>query len=195
MFVELVRSGSSHKYLGKVLPGDLSNRGQRNFNHRLSCAWLRFHQLQTALLNRKIPVHLRIKLFDSVVSPTVLYSLSTTPLTQTQLAKLDAVQRKMLRRIVGWVREDDEAWNATGSRMKKRLQAALQRQPVAVWSEARDRQTLRLLRRAMAEEAPSIACRAFHWPLRPTLPRCVAYRRPGRPCCRWTDRLLVEVLP
>ena len=187
MFVELVRRGSSHKYLGKTLPGDLRTRGQRNLDHRLSCAWLKFHQLQLTLLNRKIPVHLRLKLFDSVVSPTALYSLSTTPLTETQLQKLDGAQRKMLRKIVGWVRYEDEEWNITGSRMKQRLDAALTRRPVADWSAARDNQRARLIRKATREETTGIVCRVFSWALRPTLPAFITYRRRGRPACRWTD--------
>ena len=108
MFVEILKGGCSLKYLGKVLSGDLRVRGQRNLDHRLQCAWMRFHDLQQVLTNRKIPVHLKLQLFDSVVSPTVLYGLYTTPLTATQLDRLDAVQRKMLRRIVGWVRDGDE---------------------------------------------------------------------------------------
>ena len=192
MFVELVRRGASHKYLGKTLPGDLSTRGQRNLDHRISCAWLRFHQLGHTLLNRKIPVHLRLKLFDSVVSPTVLYSLSTTPLTETQLEKLNAVQRKMLRKIAGWVRHDGEEWSITGRRMKQRLDAALMRRPVAVWSEARGKQRERIIRKAAPSEGAGIVARVFKWALRPNLPG--AHRRPGRPACRWTDGVPIALM-
>ena len=186
MFVEVIKSGSSHKYLGKSLPGDLSRRGQRNLDHRLSCAWFRFHELQHTLCNRKIPVHLRLKLFDSVVSPTVLYSLSTTPLTATQCERLDGVQRKMLRRIVGWVRIDDEGWDVTGHRMKQRLQLALAKHPVATWSEVRSRHTRKLIGKLISNKAPTLACRVYRWALCPSLPGYVRYRRPGRPSCRWT---------
>ncbi len=76
-------------------------------------------------IEQKGAVKLRLRLFDTVVTPTAIYSLSTTPLTTIQLAKLDAVQRKMLRRIIGWIRFDDEEWETTGQRMKARLDAAL----------------------------------------------------------------------
>ena len=65
-------------------------------------------------MNRKIPIHLRLKLFHTVITPAVCYSLATTPLTTAQLSKLDAVRRKMLRKMVGWVRFDDESWETTG---------------------------------------------------------------------------------
>ena len=186
MLVEVIKAGSSHKYLGKSLPGDLTSRGQRNLDHRLSCAWMRFHELRHTLLNHKIPVKLRLRLFDAVVSPTVLFSLSTTPLTVTQLERLDGAQRKMMRRIVGWVRHDEEDWHVTGHRMKERLNSAWDSTRVAVWSQARGKQRRRLLEK-VANQPAGIVCRVYHWSIRPTVPGQVAYRRPGRPACRWTD--------
>ncbi len=163
MFVEIVRNGSSHKYFGKALPGDLSRRGQRNLDHRLSCAWLRSHELQHTLCNRRILVHLRLRLFDSVVSPTVLYSLSTTALTATQLDWLDGIQRKMVRRIIGWIRVDDEDWHATGHRMKQRLTAALAKHTITNWSEARNKQKRRFIDQLQTNQAPALACRVYRW--------------------------------
>ena len=101
--------------------------------------------LAASLLNKKVPVKLRLRLFDTVVTPTVIYSLSTTPLTTAQLAKLDAVQRKMLRRIIGWIRFDDEEWETTGQRMKARLDAALHLCPMKPWSILRQEQRERVL--------------------------------------------------
>ena len=79
--VEVLRRGTVHKYLGKAFCGNLRNRGQCNLSHRMQCAWWKFHELRTTLENKNIPLKLRLKLFDAVVSPTILYSLSTTPLT------------------------------------------------------------------------------------------------------------------
>ena len=156
----------------------LTKRGQCNLSHRLSCGWFKFHCFQHSLLNRKIPVHLRLRLFESVVSPTVLYSLSSTPLTATQQQKLDATQRKMLRRIVGWVHHSDEDWHGIGARMKARLDAALVRSPVRTWSEARNRQRERLLKRIETDQAPDIVSMAARW-----VPD--GQRKQGRPFQRW----------
>ena len=114
--LEVVKCNGSHKYLGRMFSGDLRKRGQCNLEHRLSCAWMKFHHLAATLVNRNIPVRLRLRLFDTVVTPVALYSLSTTPLTATQLEKHDVTQRKMLRKIVGWVRSTDETWAETGHR-------------------------------------------------------------------------------
>ena len=186
MFVEVIKTGSSHKYLGKSLPGDLPSRRQRNLDHRLSCAWMRFHELRHTLLNHKIPVKLRLRLFDAVVSPTVLYSLSTTPLTVSQFARLDGVQRKMMRRIVGWAKHDEEDWHDAGHRMKERLNTAWSSTRVAVWSQARGKQRRKLIEKVTNRPA-GIVCRVYRWSMRPTVPGQLAYRRRGRPACRWTE--------
>ena len=55
----------------------------------------------------------------------------------THISKLDAVQRKMMRKLVGWVRFADKDWEITGQRMKARLEAALARFPIPDWSMVR----------------------------------------------------------
>ena len=51
--VEVLRGSDTHKYLGRLFPGDLRQRGLRNLNHRLACGWLKFHRLRSSLLNKK----------------------------------------------------------------------------------------------------------------------------------------------
>ena len=66
----------------------------------------------------------RLRFFDACVSPTVLFALVSFPLTRDQVEVLDALQRKMLRRIVGWRRVDGEPWDETMRRMRDRLERA-----------------------------------------------------------------------
>ena len=188
-FVEVVRRDGCHKYLGRLWSGDLRVRGQCNLEHRLSLSWFKFHNLHRVLTNQNVPVHLRLQLLDSVVSPTAVYSLSTTPLTSAQLERLDATQRRMLRRIVGWVRLDDEAWELTGRRMKQKLNAALSRYPVRTWSGARENSRSRMIKRLEEGTAPILTILAFAW--QPGSPNMNvqngtrAYRCQGKPRQRW----------
>ena len=178
--VEVVRRGESHKYLGRLLGGSLADRGQSNLEHRLSCAWLKYHSHRETLQNKRVPLHLRLRLFNSTVSPSALYSLSSTPLTACQLEKLDITQRRMLRRIVGWVRVEGEAWQLTGHRMRQGLDAALAVCPVPPWSISRNRQQDRLRVRVESGNGPLSTKLAHAW-----VPQG---RRPqGRPQQRWTD--------
>ena len=183
-FVEVVPEGKVHKYLGRAWPGNLQKRGQCNLAHRLSCGWMQFHQKKGTLMNRKIPLNLRLQLFDSVVSPAVLYSLASTPLTETQLKALDQTQRKMMRSIVGWIRMEDEEWHATGHRMKVRLEHALLSHPVAAWSVRRNAERDRLLHRLRNGVSPQICCKVHAWQPHD----CDDARRGrGRPRRRWHE--------
>ena len=53
------------------------------------------------LTDKGVPVHLRLKLFDSVVTPTVLYGSSSWVMTGTREAELRTTQMKMLRTVIG----------------------------------------------------------------------------------------------
>ena len=179
-FLEVVKRNGRHKYLGRLFSGDLRLRGQCNLEHRILCAWLKFHQLAPTLQNRNIPVRLRLRLFNAVVTPAALYSLPSTPLTASQQSTLDITQRKMLRRIVGYVRQENESWEETGRRMKQRLANALAQYPVNDWSTERDVQRDRLCSKMNGAAPSSLAALSNSW-----LP-CSSRPR-GRPRQRWTD--------
>ena len=51
----------------------------------------------------------------------------------------------MLRRVVGWVCYDEDTWPERGSRMKARLEKALQLHQVAAWSKQVQDTKLKLL--------------------------------------------------
>ena len=54
----------------------------------------------------------------------MLFGLITLPMTKKMFRDMDILQRKMLRRIVGWRRNSNESWETTMSRMKERMQRA-----------------------------------------------------------------------
>ena len=92
-----------HKYLGRNLGGNFLARRNSEFAHRWQVAWNKFHKYKHILLNKHVSLVLRLKLFDAVVSPAMLFGLATLPLTKGCLQKLGVVQRRMLRSIVGWI--------------------------------------------------------------------------------------------
>ena len=73
-FLDVARQKDMHKYLGKVLTEDPGKRGHCNLTHRLSVAWMKFHSHKSTILNRKIPISLRLKMFNAIVPPAALYS-------------------------------------------------------------------------------------------------------------------------
>ena len=124
-------------FVGLHLPGILENRGTVEINHRMQIAWMKYGWFSRILGNRKVSIKLRLKLFDVIVSPALLFGLFILPLCQSHLEKIDVVQRKMLRKIVGWVRLRTDNWEITMRRMSLRLKTALDHYPITSWSEKR----------------------------------------------------------
>jgi len=159
-------------------------------SHRLSCAWFKFHSLQQTLTNKNVPISLKLKLFNATVTPTILYSLTTTLLTKTQLVKLDIAQRKMLRRMVGWVISDDDTWEDAGRRMKARLEGALMRYPIPDWSLQRNRNRERIMTRVAKDLCPELVSAAITWqPAEMPIIEVdvMPHRNRGKPRQRWDD--------
>ena len=133
--IEVLHGGQNHKYLGKKLSGDLRKRAMVDIQHRSQIAWMKFNEHRNTLLNRHVSLRLRLKLFDSVITPTILFGLLTCPLTSNQLQKLELVRNRMLRSIVGWVPLVDNDWHALMQTMNRKLENAQQIFNVRPWTE------------------------------------------------------------
>lgn len=133
--VSAIEAGSHHKYLGGCLSGEFTCREGAEANHRAQCAWHKFGQHASTLCNPNIAIRLRLKLFDAIITPTVLFGIPILPLSAASFEKLDILQRKVLRKIVGWVRLKDESWEITMHRMKDRVQRALLEYAVISWKQ------------------------------------------------------------
>ena len=99
--VHVLHEGSPDKYLGRHIPGNLTHRGCVELHHRKTIAWANFNKHRTVLTNKHVSLKLRLKFFNAVVTPAMIFSLHTLALTKVQLENIDVLQRKMLRSIVG----------------------------------------------------------------------------------------------
>jgi len=79
--VQVIHSETVRKYLGN-LSGNFLARKNSEFAHRLQVAGNKFHKYNHILLNKHVSLVLRLKLFDAVVSPAMLFGLATLPLTK-----------------------------------------------------------------------------------------------------------------
>jgi hypothetical protein len=75
--VEVLLGEKTHKYLGKTLVGRSADRARAAVNGRVTAAWGKWHQHKKTLVNQKIPLKLRLKLFSAVVCPAATYSLES----------------------------------------------------------------------------------------------------------------------
>ena len=154
----------------------------RNQNIKIILNWL---------TNKHVALKLRLKFFDSVLSPTILFGLATLPLSKSQLQRFDVTQRKMLRTIVGWVAVDSTDWKTTMQRMNEKLDAALRLYPISLWSDAVFRKQFRLCARVCRHRERWPAAATF-WNPPDNAEEYFTnqpFRKRGRPQVRWDDNL------
>ena len=187
--VDVLGVQDRHKYLGRLFTGDLKTRGKSAIDHRLSCGWMKFKAFQHVFEDKQVSVKLRFKLFDSIVSSTILYGLDTARLTAAMLHRIDVTQRTMLRRIVGWVCYSDDSWGDNGRRMANRLRRCLELHPLKDWSEMINERKAKMIEnesewpywtKSAVKWSPVECARLnFHFP----------YRVVGHPHQRWNDNI------
>ena len=191
--VKILGSTDSHKYLGKVLPGDFKMRAQAAVSGRISCAWIKFNLFYKTLTSKHITVKLRFKLFEAVVAPTVCYGLATSPLSSKHLAQLDVVRNKMIRKMVGWPHLDEAAWHEIGHCVKHKVEIALSHQPLSIWSERVLTERSKIMNKILLSDNHELQHLVFKWlPSRDVDNNVFPWRRPGRPNVRWTDILIEQ---
>ena len=190
-FLELLGSKCSHKYLGRNWCGNLRRRGETALNHRLACGWMKFREHQASLCNKHISLRSRLRLFTSTVTPAVLYGLNTTPLTERMIEKLNITQRKMLRKIIGWVIITTDSYEQNGHRMKERMERALLIFPLKPWSAELQKGKQALMARIQSQETSPSVRKIWDWkPLQCSARNAQApFRGVGRPRVRWNDPL------
>ena len=190
MMIEVLSCDKSHKYLGRLLNMDPSMRISIEARNRLNASWAKFHEHRDALCNHNVPIGLRLRLFDTIVTPVVLYGGAVLPLSQKDLEQLDIVQRRMLRLIVGWKRYPDESWEATMHRMKARVSHALQYHAIPTWSHRFHKNRWGYASHVIFNVKNRLPYLLAEWiPLHDPAADEVPHRRPGRPRLRWDDDL------
>ena len=65
-------------------------------------------------MNKNVNVKHGLKLFVATVCPSLAYGLETAQLTSAHLQKIDVVQRKMLRKMIGWLCKQSDTWAECG---------------------------------------------------------------------------------
>eukprot|EP00973_Karenia_brevis_P029782 4108430-Karenia_brevis.AAC.1 len=96
--IDILAYEGSVTYLGRSLSAcDFHEVEIRN---RISRGWAKFAMYKRELCSRHYPLRERLRLFESVITPTVLYSCGTWTMVGERETLLRTAQRKMLRKIV-----------------------------------------------------------------------------------------------
>ena len=121
--------------------------------------------------NKHISLKVKVRLYESLVMSTMLYSAELWPLTIPQKKKLDAAYLKFQRRLLGIT------WKDKVRNEDIRNQTKLQRMDLII-KERR----LRWLGHVLRMEDDRIPKQAIRW----QMDSC-SRRRPGRPRLNWID--------
>ena len=70
------------KYLGRRFSFNKTNEVE--VDNRINAGWAKFHMFKNVMCNRRYSLQHRLKLFDAVITPTVLYSMETVSLTEAR---------------------------------------------------------------------------------------------------------------
>ena len=191
-FVSILHGGEFHRYLGRFLCLSQENRLDIEFKHRKQQGWFSFQKHRKCLLNKHISLKRRLHYFDVCITPCVLVALTSFPMLRSQLEALDILQRKILRRIVGWRSLPDESWEATMSRMKRRLEHGQMLYYCEPWSirfaRAQWRYINHILHGPLLLWARTL-CK-YNWnPHRDHAADALPHRGQGRPRMRWDDNI------
>ena len=97
MTIEILDNTQNAMYLGRMLkPTEMQREELKN---RTSKAWAKYNTHKADLTNEKLPIGLRLRLFNATVTPTMLYGSGTWVLAEQMRSDIKTQQRKMLRCI------------------------------------------------------------------------------------------------
>ena len=99
MKIEVLARTGEIKYLGRQITFTDAQRAE--LKNRLRGAWAKFMEHKDELIKKKYALSDRLRLFDAVVTPAVLYGAGTWTLTKEMERALRTTQRRMLRAILG----------------------------------------------------------------------------------------------
>ena len=162
-FIEIARDGKTHDYLGIKLPGNLLDRGPVIVASRARSAWAKFHMFRSSLLNKHVNIKLRLRLFDSIVSPCVLYGLSTALLTEKTMHSIGVIQRKMIRTMIGYVKLPGDDWADMYRKVNFKMETAFTSYPVCDWCETLRIRKSNLYGKIVRRKGSPLTCQAALW--------------------------------
>lgn len=117
-----INGNLAHRYLGSHVNLSHGDRVDFELNYRKQQGWYVSSKHKKCILNSHVSFRRRLQYFDTCVTPAILFALETFPLPPSYLDSLDPLQRKMMRRIVGWRSLPHESWRDTMIRMNAGLQ-------------------------------------------------------------------------
>ena len=113
MKIDLLTRDAGTKYLGRKIC--FSNPHGSELDSRIAIGWRKFFALKQELTSKSYPLKQRLRLFDAVITPCVLYGAACWTLTAESENVLRKAQRRMLRIVAGSGRRRAKQDNCTNA--------------------------------------------------------------------------------
>jgi hypothetical protein len=104
--IEVLPRSESTMYLGRLLK--LTDSQDTELQNRIALSWRKFGAHRGVLCDKGYPLNQRLRSFNTVITPTVLYGSSSWTMTAAREQALRTAQRKMLRSILGKGRQREQ---------------------------------------------------------------------------------------
>jgi hypothetical protein len=196
MDIEVLDPTGNTEYLGRAL--SLTDTHDVELKHRIKKAWAKFGMHRQELTDKAISLTLRLKLFNSVVTPSVLYGSSTWVMTSSKEAMLRTMQIQMMRSMLARRRiikqtlhieaetgdkqePEIETWVEWVIRVTREARETMKVNDIRDWvDEQRDRRQRWANQLAKLEDGQWTK-KVMDW-------QPEGWRARGRPKTRWTDQ-------
>ena len=192
MPIDIFPYSGSAKYLGRKLSFD--DPDETELDNRISVGWKKFMLFKTELTYSGYSLRDRLRLFETVVKPTVLYGAAVWTMTASMEHKLQRCQRRMLRMILGHRRrriQTDESvdgelepWVDWVKRATREAESKLKEMDFDMWATAQKRMKWSWAQRTQQIDADRWSRIVAEWEPENTN-NCT--RSQGRPRRRWAD--------
>ena len=156
----------------------------------VATAWKKFMAFKEELTNKRYRLEDRLRLFNSVITPTVLYGCEAWTMTFDMESNLRRTERRMLRMVFGSGRRRTdggtvEPWVDWVKRTTHQVEAKMETLSTENWRQQARRRKWRWAGK-LAHDNAKWSSVISRWDPSVDLEttRCT-----GRPCVRWDDKL------
>ena len=92
------------KYLGSTVQE--SGSCERKVKKRVQAGWNGWRRVSGVICDRRLPARVKIKVYNSVVRPAMVYGLEAVAVTKKQVEEMEVAEMKMLRFAMEVTRKD-----------------------------------------------------------------------------------------
>ena len=183
--VDVLAEGDFEKYLGRRLSLDFMH--ETELENRIRAGWASFHKHKAELCTKTYCLPDRLRLFNAVVTPVVLYACSTWALKTGMERQLRTAWRRMLRYVFGIHRLNaadgsPEPWVEFVQRAAHKVEELALKFGIESWVEQQRRRKWRFAGRLARLDDGRWSKIVLNW-------TPAGVRNQQRPRTRWADQL------